>query len=164
MLVALFRRNRVEETTTLPDTDLYNTPPRERSWMAWLLALVTLVVTVAVVLGLFYGGRFIYRKFNKSDTNQTPATPLVEEESNTTDSDETSSSSSNTNTNEDTTTNSNTSSSSTNAVVQTGNVPSQNTAGKGDLPNTGPGDTLAVFVVVSLAGYLLHRRFAVKSN
>ncbi len=47
--------------------EYYQAEQRERMGVAWLLAFVTLVLTVAVVLGLFFGGRTVYRKVAHKD-------------------------------------------------------------------------------------------------
>lgn len=53
--------------------DYYASERRQRVGMAWLLGLATLVLTVLLALGLFYGGRWVYRTVFNDDqpTNQT---------------------------------------------------------------------------------------------
>lgn len=46
----------------------YASEHRERVGLAWLIAFLSLIVTVAVVAGLFFGGRWAYRKIVKNDT------------------------------------------------------------------------------------------------
>ncbi len=58
----LFRRN--QSTTTMPPevAEYYQTEQRrERRGVAWLMTLLALLVTVAIVLGLFLAGRWLYR-------------------------------------------------------------------------------------------------------
>lgn len=66
--------------------EYYESSRRDNVGVAWLLALGTLVLTVLLAIGLFFGGRWVYRKLaNKSDkpttqqpapaTNPTPSTP-----------------------------------------------------------------------------------------
>ncbi len=66
--------------------DYYLAEKREKRGMAWLLALGTLLATVLVVLGLFFGGRWAYKKITAKKTkpaqtaevkqgNQSPQTP-----------------------------------------------------------------------------------------
>lgn len=53
--MALFRRNKVDQTGMPPEIQsYYQTENRERTWLAWLMALGTLLVTVVVVLGVFF--------------------------------------------------------------------------------------------------------------
>lgn len=46
---------------------------RERMGMAWLVGIVSLVVTLIVVSGLFFGGRWVYRKLAHKDDKSTTA-------------------------------------------------------------------------------------------
>ncbi len=66
--------------------DYYQAEKREKRGMAWLLAVGTLLATVLVVLGLFFGGRWAYKKITAKKTkptqtaevkqgNQSPQTP-----------------------------------------------------------------------------------------
>lgn len=179
-LLSRFRRNRVEEeTTTLPEPSVYDTPPNERPWMAWILSFVTLLVTVLVVIGLFYGGRWLYRKATHKPAkvattqNQPESTPEEskdttsdsDQSNDTSSSDANSSSSSN---NSSSTPQTGTSSTSTSTPsTSSGSNTSSTAAGKGsssNLPNTGPGDMVSIFVAISLLGYLTHRYLVAKSN
>ena len=42
-------------------------PQRKHTVMAWLLAAVSLIMTVSIVLGAYYGGRAIFKSKNKDD-------------------------------------------------------------------------------------------------
>jgi len=67
-LLDRIRRNR--EQSVLPEEvqEYYQTEKRQRRGLAIILALVALLVTILVAAGLFFGGRWIYRKFdNKND-------------------------------------------------------------------------------------------------
>lgn len=61
------KKNQTEVSMPAEVQQYYQAERRERVGLAWLLAAGTLVVTVLVVLGLFFGGRWIYRKVNESD-------------------------------------------------------------------------------------------------
>lgn len=63
------RRKKEQAQASMPAEvrQYYQAERRERVGLAWLLAAGTLVATVLVVLGLFFGGRWIYRKVNESD-------------------------------------------------------------------------------------------------
>jgi cytoskeletal protein RodZ len=160
--------------------EYYQSERRDRVGVAWLLAALTLVVTVIIVLGLFLGGRWVYRKVaNKDDNNttqttqtnqqaeQSPATtPQESSNSSSTNQPGNSNSSTNPSSNSSTTEDSNTQGT-VNAPTQSNNpssVSTQPTQTSSNLANTGPGETIAVFVLVSVAGYLgystyLRRRF-----
>lgn len=74
----LFRRRNKTSQTNVPQEvqDYYTAERRERKSVAWLLAVVTFIVTLLIALALFYTGRWIYRKIsndsqNTIDTSQT---------------------------------------------------------------------------------------------
>ncbi len=47
--------------------EYYQAERRERVGIAWLLAFATLVTTLLVAVGLFFGGRSIYRRFTEDN-------------------------------------------------------------------------------------------------
>lgn len=68
-----FNRNKNEDST-LPEEvqDYYQAEKRERAGVAGLLAVGTLLATVVLALGLFFGGRWLYRTvFDNNDTPET---------------------------------------------------------------------------------------------
>jgi cytoskeletal protein RodZ len=174
--MALFRRNTTEDTTALPEevNSYYQAENRERTWMAWLLALVTLAVTAIVIIGLFFGGRWVYRKVRHTPSSSTPSVtqkPAASTESNKPNS----SPSPNTATTTPSTTPSpSTTSGTVNAPTNPTPTPTtttpppstatSNSAAKTNLPNAGPGDTLAIFVVVTVLAYFAHRKFSVQKQ
>lgn len=65
--MAWFRR---KQTTEIPELkEFYENESTERPLVAWALALVSLLSTVIVAGGLFFGGRWLYNKI-KTDKNQ----------------------------------------------------------------------------------------------
>ncbi len=66
----LFKRSGKEISTGVPSET--NVQPM---WLIWLLSAVTFVVTVLIVLGLFWGGRWAINRFTKKPT---PATTTVQ--------------------------------------------------------------------------------------
>ncbi len=161
--MALFKRKQTtfNDDVVMPQElqEYYAAEGRNRNWMAWVLGLATLVITVVVALGLFYGGRYAYRKVRNNDTktatNQgSTQTPKKDDDKATTDSD------ANKDTNPAATTTPQTSSTSTSTPSTT--TPATAGAKSTNIPNTGPESTLAVFVAVTVLGYILHRRFATK--
>ena len=56
-------------TDSVPEEiqNYYQSERRDRSGVAWLLALGTLMVTLVVAFGLFFGGRWAYRKIANRD-------------------------------------------------------------------------------------------------
>ena len=70
--MALFNRNKTK-ATVLPELEkYYDAERRERSGLAWILALVSIAGVVLVLIGLFFGGRWIYRNL-KNDKKPTVA-------------------------------------------------------------------------------------------
>lgn len=67
--MALFNR-RQQNPANVPAEiqEYYQTERRERAGVAWLLAFGTLVATIALAAGIFFGGRWVYRAaFDKDD-------------------------------------------------------------------------------------------------
>ncbi|MDB5185508.1 MAG: hypothetical protein JWL85_31 [Candidatus Saccharibacteria bacterium] len=80
------KNNQVNQTEVPQEIkEYYQAERRERKGIAGLLALATLVVTVLLALGLFYGGRWAYRTLTNNDkqtaqtTNQQQTTPAKDE-------------------------------------------------------------------------------------
>ncbi len=75
--MGLFNRTkRSADDDAVPDEikDYYQAEKRDRMWVVWFLSAATFVVTVFVVLGLFWGGRWVYREIKGDDKDQTVAT------------------------------------------------------------------------------------------
>lgn len=173
-----FSRKQDEAVVPAEIREYYQTERRERTGIAWLLALGTLIITIGLAALLFFGGRWIYRTIadNDDDTNtaqveQAPetsenttdtSTPPATDQSPDTSTDNTangsSSATSSTNTDEPSTSNNNVAGSSS-GTSQSDTTP---VTGPGDLPETGPGDTFAIFVAVSVLGFLTHRYILTK--
>ncbi|MDZ7744429.1 MAG: hypothetical protein U5K77_01565 [Candidatus Saccharibacteria bacterium] len=64
-----FRRTK-QDQQPLPDEaqEYYQAQRREKTGMAWLLAVVTLLATLLIALGIFLGGRWAYRAVFDNDT------------------------------------------------------------------------------------------------
>ncbi len=74
-----FNRRKENVTNTLPPEvqQYYQSQNRGRMGMAWLIALLSLLVSIAIVVGLFFGGRWVYRQIvgsNEKATTQTETT------------------------------------------------------------------------------------------
>jgi hypothetical protein len=133
-----FRRNN-SDSENLPTEikEYYQTERRERVGVAWLLALGTLVLTLILASGLFFGGRWAYRKIAGNDK---PAETIQTEGSGT---DQASTQGTN-DVNDDGPTG--TSSTSTDTASNSGTAPATTTTTPGPapapaaLPNTGPSE------------------------
>lgn len=151
-----FRRDN-SDSENLPTEikEYYQTERRERVGVAWLLALGTLVLTLVLATGLFFGGRWAYRKIagtdkpakvsqtETSEQSDTQGETSTQEASSTTDTTGTSSAS--------TSTPSNTTQNPTPAPA-----PQPAVAASTTLPNTGPSEVIGVFASVTAAGTVAH--------
>ena len=73
--MAFFKRQRVD--TDIPELQEYYAAKRaNNSASAWALALLSLIVTVAVIMGAFFGGRWAWRKLKSSDKAKQVATTV----------------------------------------------------------------------------------------
>lgn len=159
--MALFKRK--QSTSVLPEVDeYYQAQRRDRGWLSWLLAFVSVAIIVLLFVGLFLGGRWLYREVSNnnttqqtSNTNEVGDTPALTVDGGPA---------------VDVTTDGttiqpevvkNTQEGTVNAPVQTTepNVPINRpipSTGDDPLPATGPEGVLLVFVVVTIAATGLH--------
>lgn len=79
-----FRRKKAQESNLPAEiSEYYQAENKSRLNRAWVLSVVTFLVTTLIVLGLFFGGRWIYERFISGDSeNGTPTVvePQPEEE------------------------------------------------------------------------------------
>ena len=172
------RREKVVEQE-IPEeiNEYYQAERRERTGVAWLLALGTLVVTLLLAVGLFFGGRWVWRKVVKNDKPAQTAQTSNESQSNTNQdkpaesNNQNQPNSQNSNTpvspttpnntaqNQTGTSSTSTSTPSGGASSGTANTPGTSVAGSqtAPLPDTGPTDTVAIFTVTAVAGTIAHR-------
>ncbi len=173
-----FRRS--EETSTeqpeyqVPPEiqDYYQAERRERTGLAWIMATATLVVTIILAIGLFFGGRWIYRKVVGNDSQPTVSNSNVEQT--TTDNQPESQQTSSASTSQPSP--SPTPPASTPSASTPAPTPSPSTAtppaasspntlaanSQSSLPNTGPGDVAAAAVIATVLGTATH--YAVTSR
>lgn len=65
----LFSRRKPADNTLPPEIQAYAVAEqRERRGMAWIVGIMSLLVTLLVLAVLFLGGRWVYRKINPQDT------------------------------------------------------------------------------------------------
>ena len=82
----LFKRtNRTIDTNgkVAPDAvkGYYQTTKPERMWLVWLLSILTFVITVIIVLALFWVGRWAIHQITKSKLQPNTVTPTVQQPS-----------------------------------------------------------------------------------
>ena len=162
-----FNRNKEPINTKVPPEvkQYYSSEHRERVGLAWIIAFVSLVITIAVVMGLFFGGRWAYRKI--AHNNPTVAQPQTITSQPATSSPKASSSTAAPKSSKPSTGSSNTSSTSTTTPSQPpvstnkGQLPAPATsqAQTSGITNTGPGETVATFIIVSLIGTVAYQAY-----
>lgn len=81
--MALFNRRKKTDLNLPPEVQAYSQAEhRQRMGMAWLVGIVSLVITVFVLTGLFFGGRWLYREIanGNSDGKETASQSQSESE------------------------------------------------------------------------------------
>ena len=168
--MALFNR---QKSQTISDLESYYANRNNSTSRAWLMALLSLLVTVAVLAALFFGVRWMYRTLTNDDTTVTTTTQPVrsndsalEISKNTTD-DNSAATSEHEGHTEGSSTDSSTSgvvtdeaaSTSTPRTSSNSSATSNSTASDTSLPNTGPLDFVMITVIgLSIcAGYFSAR-------
>lgn len=67
-MAPLFKRD--DKTTIAELEEYYANQKKRRSGMAWLMAALSLLITVAVIVVLFIGGRWAYQEFFVDDSRE----------------------------------------------------------------------------------------------
>lgn len=183
--MALFRRDKSASSPAVPEevNNYYQAEKRDRTWMAWLLALLSLAVTTLIIMGLFFGGRWVYRKIRP---NNQPSAPIAGNQTN-----ESPASSPDNSTNspaantgpsqqekekeeqrkkeeeqrkkeeeqrkEQERARVNAPANPAPAAPTPGPATTATPNTNSNLPDTGPGDVIAIFVLTSVAGAMVHR-------
>jgi cytoskeletal protein RodZ len=117
---------------------------REHAGVAWLLAFTTLMATILIAFGLFFGGRLAYRKIAGTNDKNKPETQQVTNEDQTKQPVQTNSS------------DNKAPSPSPATPAPSTTQPTTQPAVAGKLVNTGPGNTIAIFLATTIVATLLH--------
>src|SRR5688572_19206045 len=82
--MAIWPFNRKKSEDALPEEvkEYYESGRKQRTGTAWLLALGTLLVTILVAFGLFFGGRWVYQQIAGDDEPAEQTTQELEEAEN----------------------------------------------------------------------------------
>jgi hypothetical protein len=131
--------------------DYYQAEKRQRTLMTWGLGVLTLLVTTAIVFGLFIGGRWMARKF-QDKTNDKPSTAQQDGEAS---ADQTPGSSDSPGTSSGDNNQFDPGASTQNDGEETDE--GQTSSATTNLPNTGPTETLAVFMSVTILATFAHK-------
>lgn len=158
------------ETTTIPELqDYYATKKKDNTGLAWLLAFASLLVTVAILVALFMGGRWLYRTITGDDKKEQVTTT---EQKPTTETATTTPSTGTTTPATGSSVTGGSSDSTTTALingtpppkpqgVSPSQTPEQNSsavAATTNIPNTGASETFALFAVTVVLGSLYYRK------
>ena len=129
-----FKKSSYSNTVPSEVQNYYQSERRDRAGIAWVLALGTLMLTLILAFGLFFGGRWAYRKVANKDNKptQTASQTKTAEEKKAADSKKSDNPGSTTNNSGSTGT------SSTNTTTPSNAVAPATTTSSGQLPNTGP--------------------------
>lgn len=140
--------NRKKNNSVLPEVDeYYQAERRDNGLLAWLLALISVAIVVAILVGLYFGGRWIVDTLKSDDTNTTSENIVGQGSDITVDGKPNESSTVNNST--DTPTDSN--QGRVDAPVATTTPPATTPlTAEGNLPNTGPASVASIFIVVSI--------------
>lgn len=168
--MALFRR---KKDAVLPEVEkYYEAERRDRSGLAWLLALVSILVVAGLIVGLFFAGRWVFNTVtNDSDeTSQTTGSdaadlPSIDGGPATNGGTQNSDTDAPADADEQTPDDSNATSEAADESTSPNSTPLAAT-GTNELPNTGAGSLVGIFAGVStVAGgthYVVQRRRATK--
>lgn len=134
--------------------EYYQTERRERVGVAWLLALGTLLLTLVLATGLFFGGRWAYRKIAGNDKpggtaqTQTSEDPAAGQEGGT--------QGQNTGVPAATDGQTGTSSATTSTPSPAASATPPASTPPAALPNTGPSEIIGLAAAVTVAGTAAH--------
>ena len=173
--MALFKRD-PKDSSVLPEIEkYYDAEKRERAGLAWLLAIASVAFVAALLIGVFFGGRWIYRKVTDTNTKSPVAVKPASDAAKTDTTTESSTTNSGSNANPSTNTPSastptpSTSTPTSTAQPSTATTPNSTVPtptptttvtgaqSSTKLSNTGPESVIPVFIVTSVAGTILYR-------
>ena len=169
--MALFSRKQPVQTQIPELQDYYATQKQQSTATAWLLAIGSLLITVAIFFGLFLGGRWLYRAVtNKDDSKVAVETENKPDDSTTIATDQTNSNSATIGGGTVTVNGAPSSSVGSISITPASGVsPSQSkpvnqsaVVANTSLPNSGPEHVVALFILTTIAGSILYRRVQVK--
>ncbi len=157
--MAFWNRNKSVENSELPEEvrEYYASTRKSRASSAWLLGFATLLLTLALAAALYFAGKFVYDEFFANDTVEAPTTS------------ETTTEQPASNPNSSTTDNDNNQAPATlpgnDEAEERSPTSSQGTSSTNtgltltETPETGPGDTVAIFIgttIIAALGYELY--------
>jgi len=167
-----FKRTEQIEDNALPEEvkEYYEGERREHIGVAWLLAFVTLIVTIAVLGGVFSGGRWAYRKYIDNDKGDKIAQTAnntespVQSEENTEATNNTSEQTPESQTNTETPATPTPEPTPAPVTTPTPTPTKTSEPTKQDLADTGPGNVVAIFVGVTALSTAAHQIYSRRKN
>lgn len=194
------RRNKNKSEVPAEVQEYYQAERRDRTGIAWLLAIGTLIVTILLATGIFFAGRWAYRKIAGNDGQNTASqseqhqgdeqqegqrpeensdqsaeerersdqeAQEAEERRNEAEEEQRAQAERERNAREEA--ERRRENAQTPSTLPSGDsgagTGDRQASGRDNIPETGPGDTLAIFVAVTVLGYMAHRvHFAQKSK
>lgn len=162
-----FKRNKNVDGVPQEIQEYYQTEKRERTGVAWLLALGTLLITVGLAIALFFGGRWAYRAITSGNNDKSSETTQVAQSPSETPNENENNQTPSTN-DEGQTEGANTEGQTSSTSTNQPNNPSQTTgrtqgAATGNLPSTGPSETLALVIATIAIASAAHYAFSKES-
>jgi len=175
----LFKRN--NKTTIAELEEYYANQDRKktRTGMAWLMAILSLLITLLVIAMIFFGGRWVYRALTDNDSNTVTTTGNTNSNGvnlptfdgsvvgqGNTNPDDSSSAESSTDSNTGTT-NAGvvTDEAATTSIPNTDRVIAETGSEDETIPNTGAGELLLITpIAIAVAGYFVSRKLILKNN
>lgn len=141
--MAWFKRQPKNTAAAIPELEWYNkAEKKERSGLAWLLAIASIATAGLLIIGLVFGGRWVYRHFKSNDKPETTQNDTSKDENKT----------------DGTTATGTPSSGDTAATPAPATTPTTTpVTAPTVLTNTGPADTLAIFLSVTLLSVIVYQ-------
>ena len=154
--MALFRR-KDEVVEEVPELERYYAERQTSSAWSWLMALVTMILTILIIIGLFFAGRWVYRELIADEKSAQPTVNAPVATSTESSTQATTGGTTSLPAGEGTTGQPNGGTapvtSSTNATA--GSSASTTSASSNALPDSGPGTTIAITAVIAATAYFL---------
>jgi cytoskeletal protein RodZ len=72
-----FLNRQSEVVEEVPELEHYYAQRRTSNFWGWVMAAITILLTVLIIIGLFYGGRWVYRELNDSQVDEPTVTAPV---------------------------------------------------------------------------------------
>lgn len=152
-----FNRNKEDKPAVPAElSNYYQAEKQQQNARLWALGFLTLLATIAIVYGLFLGGRWIVGTFQDDDTSNEPS--VTQQDSGTAEGNSNNPMSSDFN--EDQAGENGSEGNAPGATddeQEAGEEVGKTSSATTNLPNTGPAETLAVFMVVTLFAAVAHR-------